>query len=265
MSTTQGPRVRTETSSGVMTITLDSPHNRNALSDQLVGELTEGLAAAGQDDDVRCVVLTHTGTTFCAGADLSEARSNTADDPARARADQLVDLLHAIVALPKPVVGRIDGHVRAGGMGLVGACDIVVASDASTYALTESRLGLAASVISLTVLPKMEPRAAARYFLTGSKFDATEAARIGLVTEAAGGSDELDEAVARITGDLAVCSPQGLRESKALVTHEQLAHIDAHRDRVADQSSRLFVSEEAREGMSAFMQKRPPRWAPSEG
>ncbi|WP_277455211.1 enoyl-CoA hydratase family protein [Janibacter sp. DB-40] len=265
MSAPQGPRVRTGTSSGVMTITLDSPHNRNALSDQLVAELTEGLAAAERDDDVRCVVLTHTGTTFCAGADLSEASSNTADDPARARADQLVDLLRAIVALPKPVIGRIDGHVRAGGMGLVGACDVVVASDASTYALTESRLGLAASVISLTVLPRIEPRAAARYFLTGSKFDATEAARIGLVTEAVVGTDELDEAVTGVTGAFGRCSPQGLRESKALITHEVLDHIDAHRDRVADQSARLFVSEEAREGMTAFMQKRPPRWAPSEG
>lgn len=260
MSAPQGPRVTAETTAGVMTITLDSPHNRNALSDQLVGELVEGLTAAERDEDVRCIVLTHTGTTFCAGADLSEARSTTADDPARARADQLVDLLRAIVALPKPVIGRIDGHVRAGGMGLVGACDIVLAGEASTYALTESRLGLAASVISLTVLPRIDSRAASRYFLTGSRFDVVEAARMGLVTQASGDTADLDEAVTRVTGDFASCSPQGLRESKALVTHELLDHIDAHRDRVADQSSRLFVSEEAREGITAFTEKRPPRW-----
>lgn len=255
-----GPRVRTSAHAGVLTITLDSPHNRNALSDQLVSELLAGLTAAEQDEAVRCIVLTHTGNTFCAGADLSEARSNTDDDPARARADQLVDLLRSIVTLPKPVIGRIDGHVRAGGMGLVGACDIVLASNASTYALTESRLGLAASVISLTLLPKIDPRAAARYFLTGSKFDVTEASRIGLVSEAPGETSDLDEAVARITREFAACSPQGLRESKALVTHSLLTHIDAHRDRVADQSSRLFVSDEAREGMLSFAQKRPPRW-----
>ena len=260
MSAPQGPRVRTETASAVMTITLDSPHNRNALSDQLVRELHGGLAAAETDEDVRCTVLTHTGSTFCAGADLSEARSNTAEDPARERADQLVDLLRAIVATPKPVVGRIDGHVRAGGMGLVGACDVVLAGESSTYALTESRLGLAASVISLTVLARVDPRAASRWFLTGATFDVTEAARIGLVTQAVGGTDELDEAVARVTDDFGACSPQGLRESKALVTHEVLEHIDAHRDRVADQSSRLFVSEEAREGMLAFKEKRAPRW-----
>ena len=247
-----------------MTITLDSPHNRNALSDQLVDEVRAGLAAAEADDAVRCVVLTHTGTTFCAGADLTEARSNTADDPARERANQLVDLLRAIVALPKPVIGRIDGHVRAGGMGLVGACDVALAGEASSFALTESRLGLAASVISLTVLPRIDPRAASRWFLTGARFDVAEAARIGLVTQAVGTTEELDEAVATVTGELAACSPQGLRESKALITHELLTHIDAHRERVADQSSRLFVSEEAREGMLAFREKRPPQWVTTE-
>lgn len=261
MSAPQGPRVTTDNAAGVLTITLDSPHNRNALSDQLVREVLEGLATAEADDGVRCVVLTHTGNTFCAGADLSEASSNTADDPALERANQLVDLLRAIVALPKPVIGRIDGHVRAGGMGLVGACDIVVASEASTYALTESRLGLAASVISLTVLPRLDSRAASRWFLTGSTFDVAEAARMGLVTQAVGGTDELDVTIATLTADLGACSPQGLRETKALVTHEVLASIDTHRERVAAQSARLFVSEEAREGMLSFTQKRAPRWA----
>ena len=259
MSTPQGPLVRAEAVAGVLRITLDSPHNRNALSGQLVGELHTALEAAGEES-VRSVVLAHTGSTFCAGADLKEASSGPADDPARARADELVDLLRAIVALPKPVVARIDGHVRAGGMGLVGACDIVVAGDASTYALTESRLGLAAAVISLTVLPRIEPRAASRWFLTGSTFDVHEAERIGLVTRAVASAD-LDEAVAEVTGAFAKCSPQGLRETKALITHDLLAHLDAHRDRVTDQSSRLFASEEAREGMLAFRDKRPPRWA----
>ncbi|WP_068256037.1 enoyl-CoA hydratase family protein [Janibacter corallicola] len=259
MNTPQGPRVRTGTDAGVMTITLDSPHNRNALSDQLVDELHAALEAAG-DQTVRSVVLTHTGSTFCAGADLKEASSAPVDDPARARADQLVDLLRAIVALPKPVLARIDGHVRAGGMGLVGACDIVLAGDASTYALTESRLGLAASVISLTVLPRIDARAASRWFLTGSTFDVAEAQRIGLVTRAVTSAD-LDRAVAEVTDELGKCSPQGLRESKALLTHDLLTHLDTHRDRVADQSSRLFASEEAREGMLAFREKRLPRWA----
>lgn len=254
-------RVQTRTEDGVATITLDSPHNRNALSHQLVRELHEALTAAAEDDAVRCVVLTHTGGTFCAGADLSEGSSSAAGDPARERSDELVELLRGIVGHPKPVIGRIDGHVRAGGMGLVGACDLVVASEAASFALTEVRLGLAASVISLTVLPRLQPRAASRYFLTGSTFDVEEAVRIGLVTTAVASTDDLTGAVEALTADFARCSPQGLRETKALITHELLAHLDEHRDRVADQSSRLFASPEAREGMAAFLERRPPGWA----
>ncbi|WP_338751657.1 enoyl-CoA hydratase family protein [Janibacter alittae] len=251
-------RVSVTTTGSVTTVALDSPHNRNALSGLLVGQLREALEAAAADGAVRAVVLTHTGGTFCAGADLSEASAAPEDDPARARADELVDLLRLIVTLPKPVVGVVDGHVRAGGMGLVAACDIVLAGPSATFALTESRLGLAASVISLTVLPRIDPRAASRVFLTGEKFDAAEAARIGMVTESA---QDLTAALDTLTGDLAKCSPQGLRESKALVNHELLAHLDEHRDRVAAQSSRLFSSEEAKEGMTAFLQRRAPRWS----
>lgn len=251
-------RVLTRTEGGVATITLDSPHNRNALSRQLVRELHGALSAAAEDDAVRCVVLTHTGGTFCAGADLSEGSTG---DAARERSDELVELLRGIVSHPKPVIGRIDGHVRAGGMGLVGACDLVVASKAASFALTEARLGLAASVISLTVLPRLQPRSASRYFLTGSTFDVEEAARIGLVTSAVGTTDDLTTTVEELTADLSRCSPQGLRETKALITHDLLAHLDEHRDRVADQSTRLFASPEAREGMAAFLGRRPPEWA----
>lgn len=253
-------RVAVDTAAGVARIALDSPHNRNALSDQLVRELREALEAAETDPSVRTVVLTHTGGTFCAGADLTEASSAPSGDPARARADQLVDLLRSIVALGKPVVGRIDGHVRAGGMGLVAACDVVIAGPRATFALTESRLGLAASVVSLTVLPRLANRAAAELFLTGATFDAARALAIGLVSRAVQASDEVEAAVAELAANFAACSPQGLRESKALVNHHLISSIDADRDRVAEQSSRLFASEEAREGMAAFLERRPPRW-----
>lgn len=260
-STPTGPRIAVETADGVARIALDSPHNRNALSDQLVRELRDALATAEADPSVRTVVLTHTGGTFCAGADLTEATSGAVGDPARQRTDQLVDLLRAIAALGKPVVGRIDGHVRAGGMGLVAACDVVVAGPRATFALTESRLGLAASVISLTLLPRVANRAAAELFLTGATFDAARAAEIGLVSKAAQTAEDLDAAVAELLAAFAACSPQGLRESKALVNHHLVAGIDADRDRVAEQSARLFASEEAREGMTAFLERRPPRWA----
>jgi enoyl-CoA hydratase len=255
-----GPRVAVETTGGVARIALDSPHNRNALSDQLVRELRQALAAAESDPEVRTVVLTHTGGTFCAGADLSEASSRPVGDPARERADQLIDLLEAIVSLGKPVVGRLDGHVRAGGMGLVAACDVVVAGPRSTFALTESRLGLAASVISLTVLPRLTSRAAAELFLTGDTFDAVRAARIGLVSRAVPASEDVDPTVDAWVASFVRCSPQGLRESKALVNHHLLAGFAADRERLADQSSRLFASEEAREGMAAFLERRAPRW-----
>ncbi|MDX6502342.1 MAG: enoyl-CoA hydratase, partial [Blastocatellia bacterium] len=169
-------------------LTLNSPHNRNALSTTLVSQLHQGLRDAVADPAVRVVVLGHTGGTFCAGADLSENSAASGGDPfemAAARARELTTLLRAIVEAPLPVIAAINGHVRAGGFGLVGACDIAVAGPRSTFALTEARIGVAPAIISLTLLPKLSPRAAARYYLTGETFDAGKAAEIGLVTMAA--------------------------------------------------------------------------------
>lgn len=242
----------------VARLTLDSPRNRNALSATLVRQLREGLDLSAADPAVRAVVLGHTGGTFCAGADLSEATGGDPQEAAAGRAHELAALLRAIVECPVPVIGAVDGHVRAGGMGLVGACDIVVAGPRSTFALTEARIGVAPAIISLTLLPKLDPRAAARYYLTGETFDADRAAAIGLVTSTA---DDVGFAVDAITADLAKASPQGLAASKALTTAAVLAGFDRDAARLAEESARLFVSEEAREGMLAFLEKRPPRWA----
>ncbi|MBU3686357.1 MAG: enoyl-CoA hydratase, partial [Mycobacterium sp.] len=157
-----------------------------------------------------------------------------------------------------PVIAAVDGHVRAGGLGLVGACDIVVAGPRSTFALTEARIGVAPAIISLTLLPKLAPRAAARYSLTGESFGAERAAEIGLVSAAA---DDVGAAVDAVTAELAKASPQGLTASKALTTAAVLAGFDRDAERLAEESARLFVSAEAREGMLAFLEKRPPRWA----
>ncbi|AGJ67004.1 enoyl-CoA hydratase [Mycobacterium tuberculosis str. Beijing/NITR203] len=238
-------------------LTLNSPHNRNALSSTLVSQLHQGLSAAEADPAVRLVVLGHTGGTFCAGADLSEAGGG-GGDPYRmavARAREMTALLRAIVESPLPVVGAINGHVRAGGFGLVGACDMVVAGPESTFALTEARIGVA-----LEHSPGMtdrSPRAAARYYLTGEKFGAREAADIGLITMAA---DDVDAAVAALVADVGRGSPQGLAASKALTTAAVLEGFDRDAERLTEESARLFVSDEAREGMLAFLQKRPPRW-----
>jgi enoyl-CoA hydratase len=242
----------------VARLTLDSPHNRNALSAALVTQLRDGLRRATEDSAVRAIVLGHTGGTFCAGADLSEATGGDPRVAAAGRAVDLAELLRAIVACPIPVIAAVDGHVRAGGMGLVGACDIAIAGPRSTFALTEARIGVAPAIISLTLLPKLAPRAAARYYLTGETFGPERAVEIGLVTTAA---EDVAGAVAAVTTDLAKGSPQGLAASKALTTAAVLAGFDRDAQRLAEESARLFVSEEAREGMLAFLEKRPPHWA----
>lgn len=239
-------------------LTLDSPHNRNALSAALVRQLHDGLRRAAADPAVRAVVLTHTGNTFCAGADLSESSGGDPFEAAVDRARELTALLRAIVDCPIPVIAAIDGHVRAGGLGLVGACDIAVAGPRSTFALTEARIGVAPAIISLTLLPKLAPRAAARYFVTAETFTADRAAEIGLVTLAA---EDVGFAVDALIGELGKASPQGLAASKALTTAAIRAGFDRDAERLAQESARLFVSDEAREGMLAFLEKRPPQWA----
>ncbi|MGW7052181.1 enoyl-CoA hydratase family protein [Streptomyces sp. NPDC054887] len=234
---------------GITTLTLDSPANRNALSARLVGELGDALSACARDPAVRAVQLAHTGNTFCAGADLTSP-----PDPAA-----FVALLRRIVALPKPVVARVEGHVRAGGLGLLGACDISAAGPGASFAFTESRLGLAPAVVSMPLLPRLDPRAAARYYLTGERFDAAEAARTGLITVASG--DDVDAALAPVLDGLRRASPQGLAESKRLVTATVLAAFDRDADTLVERSARLFASREAAEGVTAFLERRDPAWA----
>jgi enoyl-CoA hydratase len=249
-----GELVHYDVERAIATITLDSPVNRNALSAQLVGELTAHLEAAAADGAVRAVVLTHTGTVFCAGADLREQAAEGGPEQGTQR---MLGLLRTIVELPKPVVARLDGAVRAGGLGIVGACDIAVASDKASFAFTEVRLGLAPAIISLTTLGRMTERAAARYYLTGETFGAQAAADCGLITEAV---DDLDAELATITDALWACSPQGLAETKPLTSRQARSAFAENGDEVQALSARLFASEEAREGMTAFLQKRPPRW-----
>jgi enoyl-CoA hydratase len=249
---TDAELVHLDVDGAVATVTLDSPHNRNALSRQLVAELTDRLGTAVAPG-IRAVVLTHTGTTFCAGADLSEASTGPMTGTARV----LLGLIRMIVDRPLPVLARIDGNARAGGIGLLGACDIVIAGPRSTFAITEARLGLAAAVISVSVLPRIDARSAARYYLTGATFDAAEAQRIGLVTLAA---DDVDAAVAMLTADLRKASPQGLIESKRIANRGVREAIERYGEEMVELSARLFASEEAHEGMTAFLERRPPRW-----
>ncbi len=249
------PLVHASIAQGVATLILDSPANRNALSRRLVAELTAHLEAADRSDDVRVIVLTHTGGTFCAGADLTEAVEVGMEQGTRS----LLALLHQIIALSTPVVALVRGHCRAGGVGLVGACDIVLAGQDATFAFTESLLGLAPAIISLTTRSRLQDRDAALKYLTGQVFGAEEAARSGLVTSAVA-DDQIDDALLTTLSALHKASPQGLRETKALLNRPLLAQIASEGEHLVGLSSRLFASDEAQEGMTAFKQRRPPRW-----
>jgi enoyl-CoA hydratase len=245
--------VRLDVSDAVATVTLDSPHNRNALSRALVGQLLDRLAVAATDEQVRAVVLTHTGTTFCAGADLTEmARGDTT-----VGAQNILDVMRAIVDAPKPVLARLTGHARAGGIGLVGACDVAIATPDATFAFTEVRLGLAPAMISLTTRSRLSDRSVGRYYLTGETFDAAEAARIGLLTEHA---ENVDTVVARYLDAFRLASPQGLRETKAIAAAPIRRALGDDGAAMLQLSGRLFASPEAAEGMQAFGERRSPWW-----
>ncbi|MEU2059655.1 enoyl-CoA hydratase family protein [Streptomyces sp. NPDC013455] len=231
----------------VETLSLDATGSRNALSAALVSALAEALTACGEDPGVRAVVLTHTGGTFCAGADLRDP-----PDP-----EALVALLRQIVELPKPVVARVTGHVRAGGLGLLAACDLAAAGSAATFAFTEVRIGVAPAVISLPVIPRTDPRALARYYLTGERFGPAEAVRLGLLTVTA---DDVDEALAPVLDGLRRSAPQALAETKRLLTARVLETFDRDAADLSGLSARLFASGQAREGMTAFLERRDAAW-----
>ncbi|MGZ4495066.1 MAG: enoyl-CoA hydratase-related protein [Nocardioides sp.] len=234
----------------VASLVLDSQHNRNALSRQLVGELFAGLERAEADDDVKVVLIRAEGRTFCSGADLSEAT----EDGMEKAAGVLVELQRRIATLAKPVVTRVHGNVRAGGIGIVAASDIALSAADATYAFTEVRLGLTPAAISLSVLPRMTDRAAARTFLTGEVFDGRAAERMGLVTQAVH-EDELNSEVDEVCAQLAKGNPQGLRETKALIGRHLVERIGTQGDDLAKLSARLFGSEEAKAAMLAFLNR----------
>ncbi|HQR26709.1 MAG TPA: enoyl-CoA hydratase-related protein [Nocardioides sp.] len=242
--------VHYDVADGVATITLDSPHNRNALSRQLVTELFERLAAAEADDAVTALLLRSAGRVFCSGADLAEASAGSMEEGTR----KIVELQRLIVGLDKPVVVEVLGGVRAGGIGIVAAADIAVAAEDASFALTEVKLGLAAATISLTVFHRMTPRAAALTTLGGEVFRGTEAAAYGLVTLAVP-AEQLSAEVSRVCAALTTGAAQGLRESKRILNRDLLARIDADGEELAALSTRLFASDAAREAMTAFLSR----------
>jgi methylglutaconyl-CoA hydratase len=250
--------VHYEVDAGAATITLDSPHNRNALSAQLRRELLAGLTAAIDDDAVRVIVLDHTGTVFCAGMDLKEARGAGSGDQG---VNEFPQILERIWTSPKPVVAKLAGPARAGGVGIVAAADIAVAVNNATFAFTEVRIGVIPAVISVTVLPRLTSRAAHELFLTGDTFTAERAADIGLINSAVP-ADRLDAEVARFVTSLSLGGPTALAATKELLRTERAPSMAAAFEEMIATSARFFASEEGQEGITAFAQKRKPNWVP---
>jgi len=251
--------VETEFSRGVLTVTLADEERRNALSSELTRELVAILDAADDDPAVRVVILTNRGGTFCAGANLTERSSSPGRTPATGI--NPLALFGRFRNSPKPYVGRIAGHCVAGGMGLAAGLDITIAQSSAKFGFTEVRIGVAPAMISVVCLPKMRLADAQAAFLRGNRFSADEAVRMGLITYAVA-DDQLDEAVDAVVDDLLLGGPQALTAAKQLIATVPTMDSDAAFTWTADLSGRLFASEEAREGMTAFLEKRRPPWAP---
>jgi methylglutaconyl-CoA hydratase len=242
-----------EVSGGVATVTLDLPEKRNALSTEMLDSLGDDLVRAGQEPDVRAVVLTHTGPIFCAGADLSVAGATSA------RYD-IAGILRLVQDTPKPVVASIAGQCLGGGVGLAAVCDLSFASTDARFAFSEVRLGVAPAVISVVCLPKMRRGDATELFLTGARFDGIRAAEVGLITRAVPEA-ELDGAVAEAIGQLVLGGPRALRAIKHLLAVVPAMERDAAFDWARALSAELFASEEASAGIAAFRERRPAPWA----
>ncbi|PRY36158.1 enoyl-CoA hydratase-related protein [Umezawaea tangerina] len=252
--------VHYEVRRGIATITLDSPRNRNALSAQLRGELTQHLKAAVADDGVRVVVLSHTGSVFCSGMDLKEAGGASANQQG---VNEFPAILERIWTSPKPVVARLAGPARAGGVGIVAACDIAVAVETATFAFSEVRIGVVPAVISVTVLPRLLPRAAHELFLTGEVFGAQRAQEIGLINSQVP-VDGLDDEVARYTGMLALGAPNALASTKRMLQQPRATNLgDVFAD-MLELSAKHFGGAEGQEGIAAFVEKRKASWVPAE-
>ena len=254
--------VHTDLGDGVLTVTLADEANRNALGAQLVEELVAALDAADADPDVRVVVVTNEGNTFCAGANLRERSS---DGPTAVQRPE--QLFGRFARSPKPYVGRIAGHCVAGGMGLAAALDISIAVEDARFGFTEVRVGVAPAVISVVCLPKLRAADARSAFLRGNRFTAVEAAEMGLIN-AAVPADRLDAEVDAVVADLLAGSPAAIAAAKRLLAEVPSTPANEAFRWTSQLSADLFTTDEAREGMTAFLEKRPAAWvrpAPTRG
>ena len=246
----------------VATVTLNRPDLRNAFNEGAIAELARVFDELGRNDAVRAIVLAANGPSFCAGADLNwmKKMAGYSHDENHADAMRLAEMLRTIYLCPKPVVARVQGDCYAGGMGLVAACDIVVASETAGFCLSEVKLGLIPATISPYVIKAMGEQAARRYFLTAERFDAAEAQRIG-VAHAVVAPEALDATVAGIVKALVNNSPHAVRQAKTLVREIVGQPVDdALLLDTAGRIAAIRASTEGREGVASFLEKRKPTW-----
>lgn len=248
---------------GTARVTLDRPERHNAFDEALIAAVTAAFQDLGTDPLVRAIVLAGNGRSFCAGADLAwmQAAAGWSEAENRADALRLSDMLHAIDTCPKPVIARVHGHVAGGGVGLVACADMVVAVEDTQFRLSEVRLGLTPATISPFVTARIGAGAARRWFLTAESFGATEAARMGLVHEVAIDAPAADAVVADWLAHLGSAAPGAVADAKALVRDVAgLPITDGLRTLTAARIAARRVSPEGREGLAAFLEKRPAAW-----
>lgn len=246
----------------VASVILNRPDVRNAFNETAIAEIIGAFRALGAEDGIRAIVLAARGPAFCAGADLNWMKKMAGYTRAENLADaaQLAEMLRTIHLCPKPVVARVQGDCYAGGMGLVAACDIAVAAETVNFCLSEVKLGLIPATISPYVIRAMGENAARRYFLTAERFSAQEAMRIGFVHEVTA-ADALDEKVGQIVNALVAGSPHAVTEAKRLV--HDVAGMVLNDDLVGNTVERIAdirASDEGREGVKSFLEKRKPSW-----
>ncbi|MGI9322120.1 MAG: enoyl-CoA hydratase/isomerase family protein [Pseudomonadales bacterium] len=245
-----------EINQGAAWIRLNRPENRNALSAILVNELHAHLQAANDNAEVRCIVITGNGSAFCAGADL---KSPPGQMSGGGKALPYPDVLTAILDSPKPVIAAVNGAAFAGGLGLVGAADIVVTAEDAVFSFSEVRIGVIPAIISVVCLPKLGTHHAMKLFLTGERFTGSQAVGMGFAHRAVPG-DELDAAVQEEIDMINQGGPNAVQECKQLVRQVSQLSTEEGFAATSDWSRRLFQSDEGAEGMAAFREKRKPSW-----
>ncbi|MCB9411499.1 MAG: enoyl-CoA hydratase/isomerase family protein [Actinobacteria bacterium] len=256
--------IRYQVADGAATITIDNPARRNVLDAGSIGGMRQALATAAADESVRVVVLTGSGNTFCAGADLAGATSADAESFAGSGPRALVGLLEDILDHPKPTIAKVAGHVAGGGNGLVAACDLAVAADTAKFAFSEVRVGVAPAVISTVCLAKLHPADAYELLLTGERVPAERVLRAGMINRVVP-AEAIEAEVAALIGQLAMGGPQALAATKELLRKVPTMSRTEAFGWTADLSAQLFSSDEARAGMTAFLSKSSPPWAPTSG